>query len=191
MNGNDLIARNVRRLREDLGISLAEVARRAGVAKQTLASLEAGVGNPTIETAERVAAALGVSTRALLTEMGSEVFVQHREEVAWHREGALSVRHLDHAFGSGYVVNSVLRIDANVGVSRHEAKGRGTLRHCYVLDGRLRMGPIGALTMAAAGDFLRFPADAPHAFEAVTPVAHVLVCTTSPQLSMRARENGF
>lgn len=191
MNGNDLVARNLRRFRQDVGMSVSGLGRRAAVAKQTVASIEAGVGNPTVETLERLASALGVSLRALLTEMGSDVFVQVRDAVTWHQEGGLQVRHLDQAFGSGYVINSVLRIEANHGPSKHRERSRGTLRHCYVLEGRLRLGPTGSVAMASAGDFLRFPADTPHSFEAITPVALVHVCTTTPQLSMRGPERGF
>ncbi|MGN6218757.1 MAG: hypothetical protein ACTHNQ_04585 [Microbacterium sp.] len=37
----------------------------------------------------------------------------------------------------------------------------------------------------------RFPADAPHLFEAITPQATLFVCTTIPQLSMDGRGNTF
>ena len=46
----DVIAASLRRERERHGISLAELARRANLAKSTLSQLEAGVGNPSIET---------------------------------------------------------------------------------------------------------------------------------------------
>ncbi|GAA3746093.1 hypothetical protein GCM10022225_32290 [Plantactinospora mayteni] len=44
------IAAALRRERERTGISLAELARRAGIAKSTLSQLEAGNGNPSVET---------------------------------------------------------------------------------------------------------------------------------------------
>ena len=36
----DLVARNVRRFRHERGYSLSELARRAGLSKQTLSSIE-------------------------------------------------------------------------------------------------------------------------------------------------------
>jgi transcriptional regulator with XRE-family HTH domain len=48
--GNAVVARNVRLLREQRGLSLAELARQAGLAKQTLSNLEQGAGNPTEDT---------------------------------------------------------------------------------------------------------------------------------------------
>src|SRR5688500_11340444 len=40
------IAAALRRERDRVGISLTELARRAGIAKSTLSQLESGVGNP-------------------------------------------------------------------------------------------------------------------------------------------------
>ena len=44
------IAANVRRLRVARALSAAGLARASGVARATLAELEAGRGNPTVET---------------------------------------------------------------------------------------------------------------------------------------------
>src|SRR2546423_9773699 len=46
----ELIAASLRRERRRTGLSLAEVARRAGIAKSTLSQLESGSGNPSVET---------------------------------------------------------------------------------------------------------------------------------------------
>jgi transcriptional regulator with XRE-family HTH domain len=54
------IAAALRRERERVGVSIAELARRAGVAKSTLSQLEAGTGNPSIETLWSLGVALGV-----------------------------------------------------------------------------------------------------------------------------------
>jgi len=47
----DVIAASLRRHRARAGLSLTEVAKRAGVAKSTLSQLESGTGNPSVETA--------------------------------------------------------------------------------------------------------------------------------------------
>lgn len=54
------IAVALRRERERAGISLTELARRAGIAKSTLSQLEAGAGNPSVETLWSLGVALGV-----------------------------------------------------------------------------------------------------------------------------------
>ena len=46
----DLLALSIKRERLAAGLSLTELAKRAGVAKSTLSQLESGIGNPSIET---------------------------------------------------------------------------------------------------------------------------------------------
>ncbi len=186
-----IIARNARRFREESGQSIGGLARKAGLAKQTIVSIEGGHGNPTVQTLGELADALGVSIRALVSELGTEVLVHSGDSIRWEPQGGMQVRQLDQAFGSGYVVNNVLRLEAEQGPSRPRATTRGSLRHCYVLEGRVRLGPVGAPLVAEADDFVRFPGDAPHVFEAITPIALVFVCTTAPQLSMTGSDRLF
>ncbi|MGH8829277.1 MAG: helix-turn-helix domain-containing protein, partial [Jiangellaceae bacterium] len=54
------IAASLQRERRRVGLSLAEVARRAGIAKSTLSQLESGTGNPSVETLWALSLALGV-----------------------------------------------------------------------------------------------------------------------------------
>jgi DNA-binding XRE family transcriptional regulator len=54
------IAAALRRERDRAGLSLTELARRAGIAKSTLSQLESGVGNPSVETLWSIGVALGV-----------------------------------------------------------------------------------------------------------------------------------
>lgn len=191
MASNEVVSRNLRRFREDRQLSVGELSRRAGVAKQTVAGIESGGGNPTIDTLERLAEALSVSLRAVVSEMGVEVISQPAEQAAWRELGELQVRDLDQVYGSGYVTNSVLRLEARRGVAKYAARGRASLRHCYVLEGQVRLGPDGSLIAAAAGDFLRFPAEVSHSFEAVSAVATVFVVTTAPQLTMAGGDAPF
>ncbi len=50
-----LIAKSLVRERARTGLSLAEVARRAGIAKSTLSQLESGNGNPSLKPSGRCA----------------------------------------------------------------------------------------------------------------------------------------
>src|ERR1700692_2472810 len=64
----DVIAANLHRLRLTRRLSLAALAARADVAKATLANLEQGRGNPTIETLWSLALGLGVAFSDLLED---------------------------------------------------------------------------------------------------------------------------
>ncbi|OXM39141.1 transcriptional regulator, partial [Amycolatopsis thailandensis] len=56
----DVIATSLRRERARTGLSLTEVAKRAGIAKSTLSQLESGAGNPSVETIWALCVALDV-----------------------------------------------------------------------------------------------------------------------------------
>src|SRR5687768_6574332 len=56
----DVIAASLRRERERVGLSLSELAKRAGIAKSTLSQLESASGNPSVETLWALGVALGV-----------------------------------------------------------------------------------------------------------------------------------
>jgi transcriptional regulator with XRE-family HTH domain len=56
----------VRALRKDAGLSLDDLAKRSGISKGHLHSIESVPPNPTIETVVMLAHALGVSVRFLL-----------------------------------------------------------------------------------------------------------------------------
>ncbi len=55
----DWIAAALRRERTRAGLSLSELAKRAGIAKSTLSQLEGAGGNPGMETLWALAVALG------------------------------------------------------------------------------------------------------------------------------------
>lgn len=184
MNVTEVISRNLKRYRHERGLSLGQLSARCGLAKQTIHAVEAGNSNPTVETLQRLADGLEIGIRALLSELGTEMFIQPADAAHWRPRSGASVRHLDQSFGSGYVTNAVLRLRRDDPPFECPARGRGVLRHCYVLEGRARVGPDSDLVLVSAGDFVRFPGDAPHRFEARSVTASIFVNTTTPQLTM-------
>lgn len=179
---NELVARNVRRYRQERAISLGELARRSGLSKQTLSKIEQGVGNPTVETLSLLGAALDVPARRLLTEWGTPVYVQRTGDGAWTDTATWSERLLDEVYGSGYVRTLILRLErtrkhAEV-IGPHQP---GTLHHLYVITGKLRTGPLHEPVDLAAGDFVRFPGDVPHRHLCLSDRAVAHMVTTLPQ----------
>ncbi len=69
------IATSVQRERHRVGVSLTELARRAGVAKSTVSQLESGTGNPSLETLWALAVALGVPLSQLIDPPTSPIQV--------------------------------------------------------------------------------------------------------------------
>ena len=68
-----VVGRNVRRLRERRGLSLADLGTRAGVSKTTVHDLEGGTANPRLETLYAIATALSVGLADLLTPPEEDV----------------------------------------------------------------------------------------------------------------------
>lgn len=60
------VGAKIRLRRQQRGMSAAEMARRAGLSKATLSQLEAGNGNPTIDTLDAIAIALRIPIADLL-----------------------------------------------------------------------------------------------------------------------------
>ena len=76
------LARSLKRRRLERAISLSELARRAGVSKATLSSLERGTGNPSVDTVWALANALNVPFGDLFDGAEEDVIQVHRLEDA-------------------------------------------------------------------------------------------------------------
>ena len=66
MKAAALVAWNLRRLRVRLGLSQEALAVDAGIDRSYVGRLERGIENPTVETLDKLAAALAVSTAEFL-----------------------------------------------------------------------------------------------------------------------------
>jgi transcriptional regulator with XRE-family HTH domain len=62
------IGTNIRRRREEVGLTLTELARRAGLTKGALSKIETGKGSPAIATILRIAEALDATLSELFAE---------------------------------------------------------------------------------------------------------------------------
>ena len=175
-----VVGRTVRRLRTERQLSLGALAARAGLAKQTLANLESGGGNPTVETLLAVARALGVGATWLLAEWGSPVIVHRAGDAEWEDGPAGRRRRLDDIFGTGQVLSSLVELAAPAPTL--PAQAPGTLLHAYVVAGRVVAGTVDDQHHLAAGDFARFPGDVPHVLGAAAGTATVHLVTTVPRV---------
>jgi transcriptional regulator with XRE-family HTH domain len=175
-----VVGRNVRRLRTERQFSLGALATRAGLAKQTLANLESGTGNPTVETLLAVSRALGVAATWLLTEWGSPVLVHRSGDAQWEDEPDGRRRRLDDIFGTGQVLTALVELTAPAPVL--PALAPGTLLHAFVVSGHVWAGTVDDRHRLTAGDFIRLPGDVPHLLGATRGVATVHLVTTVPRV---------
>lgn len=164
------IAANVQRERQLVGWSMTELARRAGVAKSTLSQLEAGGGNPSLETMWALAAALEVPFAQLLGPHPVGVTVLRAGEgpgVATEAGGYVATLLTTSPPGAR---RDLYRIDAEPGSPRHsDAHPTGTVEHVVLCSGRALVGPLRQPETLGPGDFITYAGDAPHTFEALEP----------------------
>ena len=164
------IAAALRRERERHGFSLAELARRAGIAKSTLSQLESGAGNPSVETLWTLAMTLDVPFSRLVDPPAAPVHVV--------RAGDRPVLRSEHAPFTSTLLAACppgARRDLHVmtaepGPTREaQPHNNGAVEHMIITSGRWRAGPAGAEVELGPGDYVRFPADQPHRYEALEP----------------------
>lgn len=167
---SEQIAVAIRRERDRAGLSLTELARRAGLAKSTLSQLESGAGNPSVETLWALGMALGIPFSRLVDEELPQVrVIRVGEGPVTYAERSSYAATLLSAGPSG-VRRDLYRISAEPGEPhRSGAHTVGTVEHLVVMTGRASAGPTGDPVELAPGDYLSYPADAPHIFAALEP----------------------
>ncbi len=188
MNGlAQTVGANVRRLRRTRGLSLVELGQHANVAKGTLTQLEAGRGNPTLETIQALGRALGVTVSDLVSEPADgRPLVVRADDAQRVPDGRLDFRLIHRSHTGGAITELYrLRVDPR---RRSESGGHphGVTEQVYVLEGTLLVGPVEAPVTVRAHDFAQFPADRPHAYEAAGGAATALVWMIYPSVSLDA-----
>jgi len=175
------LAANLRRLRARAGLTVVELARRSGVGRATLTQLEAGGGNPTLETLYALANELAVPLADLITahrdapphvvRAGGGPRVAGTAVEAWlleqARDGGRSVE--------------IYAFTLHGRRTQHSAAhAPGTREHLHVHTGEVRVGPADDPVELGPGDYADFAADVPHVYRRLAgTVAATLVITAA------------
>lgn len=171
------IAASLRRERTRAGLSLSELAKRAGIAKSTLSQLEAGSGNPSVETLWALGVALGVPFSALVEPPVSSVqVVRAGQGPTVASEKAEYAATLLSACPPG-ARRDIYHLRAEPGAVREsEPHIPGTVEHLIVSSGRVKAGPAGETVELEPGDYMTYRGDVAHSYEALaTGTTFVLV----------------
>ncbi|WP_207935900.1 XRE family transcriptional regulator [Actinomadura sp. KC216] len=161
----DVLAGNLRRARLERGLSLSELSRRSKIGKATLSQLEAGAGNPTIETVFSLSRALEVAISDLLDhrEPSGPTVVRAADVEVLRGEG-VDLRPL-RGIESGGAIFEVYDQVVRAGCTQDSA-GHGGTEHTIVQAGRLRVRVDGREVELGPGDYVGFDARLPHAYTA-------------------------
>ena len=163
------VGRRVRALREALGLSLRDLAKRSGVSAPMLSQVERGETSPTIAVAQRIAGGLDLPLSTLLR-------LDERQQVSLVRKTDRRTERRD-----GHVVQELTRSlpgeRASVTVHTLKPGGRtggshdrpvhapGSRETVTVQSGRLVLVIDEENHVLGEGDTVTFDADLPHHFE--------------------------
>jgi transcriptional regulator with XRE-family HTH domain len=177
----DVIAASLRRERSRAGLSLTELAKRAGIAKSTLSQLESGTGNPSVETLWALSVTLEIQFADLLEPP--------RPKVQVIRAGEGPAVQSEQADYSATLIAScppqarrdIYRLVVAPGPGRESQPHMpGTVEHVLLSTGRALIGPLDEPVELSPGDYIAYPGDHPHLFKALEPnTTAVLVSETS------------
>ncbi|GGP17185.1 XRE family transcriptional regulator [Nonomuraea glycinis] len=178
MDGSTLqaaLGKRLRQLREERAMNAAELARASGVARATLSKLEAGHGNPTLDTIGALAAALRLPLVDLLAELTTPPVRLDRSPPV--SDPTPSQHLLTRVGGSGMTEFWRLRLGPGQRLDR-QPHATGTTEHITVITGNLKTGPTDNLQEMTAGDFISYRADIPHSYVAGADGVHAAVVMT-------------
>jgi transcriptional regulator with XRE-family HTH domain len=178
------LARNLRRLRGERGLTLDGLAKRAGISRSMLVQIEQKRVNPTLATMVRLAQALDVGLAELL-ELGSRrrVRVIPRGDAVelWSSPGGGSGRLLVGSDQLDRIEFWDWRLEPG-DVHEAEAHAAGTAEIIHVLDGDLTLEVDGGSHAATGGESVIFSADADHSYgnHGTRPLRVFMIVITPP-----------
>lgn len=171
-----VIAKSPVRERLRTGLSLAEIARRAGIAKSTLSQLESGNGNPSPETLWSLCVALDIPFARLLEPQQPVTQVIRRGEGTKVVAGQANYEAILLAACPPGARRDIYLLLTQPGADRiSQPHPPGSVEHIIVTRGRAMVGLIDAAEELGPGDYICYPADQPHIFKALEPDTHALL----------------
>lgn len=178
-NIHEVLARNLKLLREQNKLSLDKTAELTGVSKTMLGQIERGESNPTINTVWKIANGLKVSFTSLINEPQPDTVVVAKSEIQALQEDNGKFRiypYFPFEDGRRFEVYA-LEIDKG-GYLSADPHREGTEEFVTVFDGELTIRANQEEYTVPSGDSIRFRADRPHAYhnsgEAMTRVSMVI-----------------
>src|SRR6266566_2043281 len=155
---------------EIIAASLRRERRRAGLAKSTLSQLESGAGNPSLETLWAICVALDAPFSRLLDPPRPHIQVIRADEGPTVAAAEADYQATLLAACPPGARRDVYRIQAEPGHARaSEPHMPGVVEHVVIGSGRALVGVAGEPAELRPGDYIRYPGDVPHVFEALEP----------------------
>jgi transcriptional regulator with XRE-family HTH domain len=177
------LGESVRLLRQNMGLSLQELGRRAGLSIGMISQLERGLATPSIRTLRMLSLALQVPISFFFEERPTGPLPRYivrrgqRRQLRLTPSGVLKESLAPDAAGQMEMYELTLGAGGSSGADfvKHEGEKAG-----YVLAGTLRLWLDHEAHLLEPGDSFRFPSTVPHMFDNPTDAPTRIVWITNP-----------
>lgn len=159
----------IRTLRLKKGLTAEQLAEKAGMTRVTVAKIEGGGGNPTLETIRALSSVFNMSSSELIRL--AEVDQCEKPEIKSFRENGMIV---DHIWFPGFEIYHI-RAGRGIEYSSNPVHHENTAEVCLILSGRVRVAIAGQLHEMEPGMAMRFKALQEHQFEIVEDADFLMI----------------
>ena len=159
----------IRVLRLKRGLTAEQLAKKAGLTRATVSKIEAGEGNPTLDTIEAIGNVFQLSASELLRL--AEIAQCEEATTQTFRAKGIEGAHIE------FPNFEVFRVKARTGVRKLSEPQHhdNTAEVCLVLSGRIKMTLAGQTYDLGPGRALRFKALQEHRFDVVEDAEFLLI----------------
>ena len=165
---NMIVAKNIKRLREEKKLSMDELVRLSGVSKSMLAQIERGDGNPTISTLWKISNGMKVPFDALTVRPKSPYEIVKTSEIQPLLEDGGKVKNYSLFPDNENRRFAVYYLELDEGSFwGSEPHLKGTTEFITVFTGKMEIHADGQGFIVEQGESIRFRADTVHSYQNV------------------------
>jgi transcriptional regulator with XRE-family HTH domain len=164
MEIGEIIAVNLKRIREERHLSLTQLAEQAGVSKVLLSQIEKGDANPTVNTIWKITGALQLPYTSLLEPSEAKAVHIKKTDIPDLWEDGYHIfsyypKNQDRNFEMYQIEMEAGCIHASIGHSSNSSE------YVMVLEGKLTLEVNGSEYVLETDDALYFDASYPHVYK--------------------------
>ena len=160
---NMIVAKNIRRLREEKKLSMDELVRLSGVSKSMLAQIERGDGNPTISTLWKISNGMKVPFDALTVRPKSPYEIVKTSDIQPLLEDGGKVKNFSLFPDNENRRFAVYYLELDEGSYwESEPHLKGTSEFITIFTGKIQIHAGGQDFIVEKGESIRFEADTAH-----------------------------
>ncbi len=159
------LAQNIQDLRKKLGLTQGRLAEIAGATRASIALIESGTSNPTLDVLLKLSYALEISLTELMSPARADCLHIRSDDVPLSRKSRKGVtlrKILPDKTGATDIDELILDPGQSLGGTPHV---EGTKEYFTCIEGEITITVLGEVFRVKSGDVLTFPGDKPHHYK--------------------------